>query len=1143
MNFSNINTVARYEAKIVRRSWLFRAFALFSLLGVLSLQIQMQGNMVEWTSWNMIAMSSYVPYFNVYLFGVVQALAVIFLASDLLNADRKIDTEDMIYIRCGSKVDYLIGNICSIVLIFIGLSFLSLLSGSIIHLFFTDAPFNGGVYLFYGVVFLFPSLVFILGFTVLLETLIPHKATVICVMLEFILVSLYYLNNPQQGLFNFWGFGIPTTLSDISGYPDLGGVVLQRLIWLFLGVGFIGYSVVLLKRIPARTGNGVVQLGVPTLLVVIGLACGLYLFIRQHENVSCRDNYRATYEKYSSGPKLTLNDQIITYRQDGDKIEVKTRLRLKNECTGKVSPVILYLNPGLRVKWILKNGEEVDFSRENQVIVIDDTVEEKGILDLEVEYAGTIDESICYLEFPDKYVAGTWNIGSELFRSGKRYAILQKNYTLLTPECIWYPVSVPPVNLSDLYAIEKNFTKYGLQVVGENGRTVLSQGDRSEAGDTLIFRNKHGLPGISLCIGHYKSYKVMVDSVSFELYLVDGHDDFMENLSNIKDSVPGVIREFKRKVEQQMNRKYPFERFMAVEAPVSFAAYFRIESGGSGRVQPEMVFLPERGVGIKNMKLKKIQAFQNIMTPADMENIERNVLTQLLDGLFASEYDLSEHTTLRNLNPLIKLFVTYSYDNFTLNGNPFTLFPLFYNYVNQLYAPEYPIMDIVLNSWLSEKDVTRTRRINSQSTLSRSYKQAMNYLKTHSLQEALKDCRITSDILYQLIKLKSNSLKEHYFGLTVSPADLDEFIKRFREEHTFEKIDFSLFDEAFTEQFGISWSSVLPEWYTINRIPSFLIRDTRVEEIDESKEGESFDDRRYRIQAKVYNESDVDGVVTLSFIDVVKRGSDKTSFVSNEMKFLCTQNVLIKAKEGKEIVIVTRGRPSAVFLNTIISNNMPTVVVLEETGGMTRKIDPGIKDIDLSHFLPKEGELIVDNESDGFSLLQPPVGNRSPEWQKPVYSTDKYNTYNMMLASEAWTLVTHYGFYGERVRSGWMKKSGDGEFKAKWSVKIEKAGYYEVLAYIPSYVELQQKRGISSRTLSPMNAIKQNYLVQHDSKETEISLEIIALNTNWISLGCFYFSPGDASVVLTDKGSVDDQVIYADAVKWVLDGDNKMCEK
>ncbi len=66
--------------------------------------------------------------------------------------------------------------------------------------------------------------------------------------------------------------------------------------------------------------------------------------------------------------------------------------------------------------------------------------------------------------------------------------------------------------------------------------------------------------------------------------------------------------------------------------------------------------------------------------------------------------------------------------------------------------------------------------------------------------------------------------------------------------------------------------------------------------------------------------------------------------------------------------------------------------------------------------------------------------------------------------------------------------------------------------------------------------------MQHDGKETEASVEISYSDRSWFSLGHFYFSPGKVSGMLIDRGSIEDKIIFADAVKWVYD-DNKTPKK
>ena len=97
-------------------------------------------------------------------------------------------------------------------------------------------------------------------------------------------------------------------------------------------------------------------------------------------------------------------------------------------------------------------------------------------------------------------------------------------YTLLTPECLWYPVAVSPVNLSFLHATGKDFTDFRLRVFDPSRRSVVSQGERIREGDSVRFYNWQRLQGVTLCMGNFESRSVRVDSVMFELYSFKGHD-------------------------------------------------------------------------------------------------------------------------------------------------------------------------------------------------------------------------------------------------------------------------------------------------------------------------------------------------------------------------------------------------------------------------------------------------------------------------------------------------------------------------------------------------------------------------------------------------------------------------------------------
>ncbi|MFR7879984.1 MAG: hypothetical protein ACLU4J_28255, partial [Butyricimonas paravirosa] len=170
---------------------------------------------------------------------------------------------------------------------------------------------------------------------------------------------------------------------------------------------------------------------------------------------------------------------------------------------------------------------------------------------------------------------------------------MQDKFTLLTPECLWYPSTFPPVNPEAPYNIRKNFSNYTLKVIHPNDRTILSQGTPSQSGDTTIFRNEEQLPGISLAIGDYEKKSIVVDSVQIELYNFKGHDFYSEVFPNISDTLAGFLQDVKSEYELRKGRKYPYQKFIMAETPISYTGYVRTWKGNSEQAQPEMVFLPE----------------------------------------------------------------------------------------------------------------------------------------------------------------------------------------------------------------------------------------------------------------------------------------------------------------------------------------------------------------------------------------------------------------------------------------------------------------------------------------------------------------------------------------------------------------------
>ena len=127
MNIHNISTISRYETKLLRRSWLFRIFAILSLLVIVFFHMGTQSNL-GWFEWVMVAMPSSIPFVNIYLFNIAQSVIAIFLAGSFLKRDKKLDTAEVIYVRPMSNADYIIGKTWGIVKVFVSLNIIAYLS-------------------------------------------------------------------------------------------------------------------------------------------------------------------------------------------------------------------------------------------------------------------------------------------------------------------------------------------------------------------------------------------------------------------------------------------------------------------------------------------------------------------------------------------------------------------------------------------------------------------------------------------------------------------------------------------------------------------------------------------------------------------------------------------------------------------------------------------------------------------------------------------------------------------------------------------------------------------------------------------------------------------------------------------------------
>ena len=1191
MTLSHLNHVAHYNAKLLVRSWLFRLFFLLVFCGILFIQILQQSNLINYgygLGLGKTSLASFMPYLNAYWFTILQLFPILFLAGTFLNKDRKLDSMDTIYYRPASNAEYIWGICWGFVRVFFWMAVLSLLCSVLLHLFASTAPFNGWIYLFYLITMILPAMVFMLGFSFLVITWVKSSSLNILLLLGYLAVTLFYISDVQQGLFDPFGITLPNAFSNITGHPDLLPYLLQRGCWFFIGLGCVGLTVARFKRLPNHPRKRKQQAMLASLFFAVGLFLGVTTYSLHQQKVSHRSAYTESYHKVEKEAKMTLLSQHITYKQHGSRMTVTSRFTVQNQTAGGVREVLLYLNPALKVTAILNGGKELSYSRDNQVIRLQQELAPGESRDLEMNYEGGIDAYICYLDIPDEVLWDMSLHASGDCRYGKKYAFLTTDFTFLTPECLWYPVTVPPVNPNSSYDIPKNFTRYTLEVEGEGNKTVISQGSREMAGDKILFQNEHPLHGISLCIGDYEKRALAVDSTTFELYLFKGHSNILDGLEILQDTLAVGISDIKSAIELRMGKDYPFHRLAMVEIPVTLATYLRNERGGSEFVQPEMVYLSERGVGRfsdyeQQRRTMQSSSRRGMRMPGMAELSEKEqaliMVRTTLQNLLVGEYEMGRPPfSLLNL----VLGRRGGFSNFFMNNNMLDISPLFFNYTTSIQSAAYPIMDPVLNLLLRRSGGTQSP---SFFRFSGNSQEVMTYLNQYSLKDALLDTQIKPNLFYEALKLKSMDVA-NLFAVSGVPSDsLIVFLKKYTEEHLFQQVDFAHLNEAFRKHYGLDWMDVLPAWYTGNRLPVYWIKDFSVKTVgDESQRrnnapagmgpgmGGFSAEGAVVASFAIYNDSDADGVITLSYTPSPNMqgggggrgmGGFNMSMGGPGMESVST-SYLVKARTGIKVAMGLENRPLTLTLNTNISQNIPAQIDISRWsggGGYTQDTAQYVQQVGKGYFLEDPDEVIVDNDDAGFQINDYSSRFKLREWfRRSQAQGSKYREGGFVVEStDKWSYYIDGEAHGSFIRSVVVKSSGKGNASIAWNTPLERAGMYEVFVSSSSSSRRfggggmfgrQGNRG--GRGGGSMSVVvggasstedyrapvwNQYYTVFSNDGEEEVVVDVY-MKSGWLSLGKFYYTPGEYKVSLSDKG-IADQTIIGDAVKWVYLGDKK----
>ncbi|MEO1096188.1 MAG: hypothetical protein AAFX57_00350 [Bacteroidota bacterium] len=1106
ISLKNILTISKYESKVLWRNWFFRIVSLIGIFFVFIFNLGVFSE-VDTPRWFVLSNSWTQPYATMMLISIAQVAAVIFLATGLVKKDKKLDTNEVFFVRPISNLDYVLGKALALFKLFFWLNLVLLVIPVIINLTNPYSDFNPLAFVFYPLITSMPSIVFTTGVAFLLVTLLRNQPMSIVLLIGLSGVEIIYYFDKLSNILDFPAFRLSMFTSEIAGFVDLEVALWQRAFYLTLGIAFLFLTAFFLDRLTSHRMVKIATGGIGMLFLGLAAYLMLNLWDLRQAPIDLRQQMVAVNGEWADQPNIDVLSNHLQVTLAGNQLEATAELKVKNNSGRPLEKLYFTLNPGLKVSELALNNQQIDFERNLQILSLEASLGSGDEAELSLNYRGEIWESVAHLEVDQERYEAPNNYF--MFSLQKKHAFLQSDYALLTKDVMWYPDTQVGYSKESPTKERTVFIDFELDVSVNKGQMAISQGTSQVQDNLYQFRPEYPLPQLSLAVGNYQKKEIVVDSISYQIYHYPKNTYFQEQLDQIADTLSYLITDISNEYEDGQKLKYPFKRLQFVETPVQFSAYNKIHESQQAYLQPETVYWPEEGGDIREFDFRR--SMRDMNRQAREENL---TLT-----------DKQKQANVFN-NLVKKVFTKQIGDRWTFDGRDeddpdFSLFPNFYSFNAGIVSKEWNLLNQSIATYLRNDQQPQndfSRNVNGISF-------------TEECNQLMHETSIT-DILTQETDFnkiqKSVTLKGKYLfsyiGQLVGEETLKAFLFNWVNNHQHQLTSYHEFKEAFSSQFGLQLDPIIRQVYSDTQQPAFQILDFQKYEILDG------DRKRYQIVLTVSNMGENNGVVEIKFDTDDK--SDQNAFwrrrVNEEVKkeepgYLS----VIREGDTKEISFVMDKKPQKVTVNTLISRNIPSVINIPTGIFKERKAQSVFQGERLVSELPvrPENEVVVDNEdTTSFSTFSPVKATYLRAYLDSRNPTDTKYYGNWFRSYSKWLATTGSNFYGQVIRSAHFTRAGKGEKIAIWTPKFEEEGFYDIYIYLKGKNQ-DQYRGNDNRSY------KYHYIINHGDGKDEITYDLAKAETGWNYLGSYFFKTSGGNVQLTDECELP--TVYADAIKWV----------
>lgn len=1138
IDFFFIGRIAFYEAKLLFRSWGFRIFSGLALVLIGLLNVAIVSRSIP-TPYYMSSLSGSLPLNSLKFFNIFQGIIVAFMATEFFRRDRRHDSVQVIFARSFSNLGYFMGKALGIFSVFLLLNLAVLALTFVIHFFFSNTVFALQPYILYTLLICLPTLIFMIGLSFFLSSLLRSQALVFIAMLAYSFLVLVVIGAPFFGLFDSYAFYLPLMWSDFIGLGNIHSVLMLRLAYLFLGLSLFLVSPLLFKRLRQSVLSNTVSGALSIVFLVLALILGFGYTNGKYADRTFRRQLRAASQEFRGAQTAAVSSYDIQFAHSGEEISATAQMDMANESPSRLDTILLTLNPGLKVESVTHEGLPLDFRQDNHLLHVTpkEPVDPEDSISLILTYSGKIDERYCFLDIENKRYESRYRVW--IYDIPKHYAFVTPDFVHLTPESGWYPIPGLPPGTAYPAVAAPSFSKYTLTVTTPKGLTAISQGipETQSLGSTTqhVFRPEVLLPKISLTIGSYQSHEIEIDNLTYSLYVRPGHDYFAPLMSDIQvdKRLTELIRESLDRLEVYLGVYYPYKRLSLVEVPINICSFHRLWTVAHETVQPQLTFLPEMGTintyGQLRFPLQVEKSLLGREVPVALGQIQRGVLWRFINWNLIGNSEYLDPVTAETMERLRRNRIGFNFQAGI--ETQFDLFPNFFSFNSQVFSPQWPVLNYVFESYLRER-VATPLTMDRQTGKGLSPEEESNQdLKGRSLAAMIEDPELETAVVHGALQAKAQTLLaliEARYGEDDFKRKITSFINR--QKHS--NISEQELKDFLSDLGGIDLADIVDPWYTGTRIPGFLVRNVESYDVIEGER------TRTQVKLLVANPTSVDGITKISLRGRPVRGGPRPDIYSRAL--------FIPAQTTFQIGFVLDEAPQQLNVDTFVSQNIPASLDvsfweardLREESPFRGEI---ARPYDRTDFFP-EDEIIVDNEDPGFEIL----GTAKQHWLSRILQNlfgvreddPAFTGMNILNPPAIWTQSTYQDFYGEFVRSAYLKKSGQGREKVTWNADIKDSGDYDIYYY--QGIQRQMRQGVAQRQTrsaepsgrSPRQARGHKFFSissRGGIEEVEVDLENAELG--WNLIGTFPLAAGPNSIQLSDKN--DAAYVVADAVKWV----------